>query len=73
MSAREVTELPSLELPKLPLGDAIEWFVRWLIKNLDVIFDFISDVLDAITGAFCSGLLSVLRVLLIVICGLHIW
>jgi glycine betaine/proline transport system permease protein len=73
MSARGVTELPSLELPKLPLGDAIEWLVRWLIKNLDAIFDFFRDVLDAITGAFSSGLLWVHPVFLIVIFGLLIW
>jgi glycine betaine/proline transport system permease protein len=65
--------LPSLELPKLPLGDAIEWFVRWLIKNLDAIFDFISDVLDAISGAFSDGLLWVHPIFLIIIFGVLIW
>lgn len=65
--------MPSLELPKLPLGDAIEWLVRWLIKNLDAIFDFFRDVLDAITSAFSSGLLWVHPVFLIVIFGLLIW
>ena len=65
--------MPSLELLKLPLGDAIEWLVRWLIKNLDAIFDFFRDVLDAITGAFSSGLLWVHPVFLIVIFGLLIW
>ncbi len=65
--------MPSLELPKLPLGDAIEWFVRWLIKNLEVIFDIIREVLNAITGAFSDGLLWVHPVFLIVIFGLLIW
>ncbi len=65
--------MPSLELPKLPLGDAIEWFVRWLIKNLDAIFDFISDVLDAISGAFSDGLLWVHPIFLIIIFGVLIW
>jgi glycine betaine/proline transport system permease protein len=73
MNAREVMGLPSLELPKLPLGDAIEWFVRWLIKNLDAIFDFISDVLDAISGAFSDGLLWVHPIFLIIIFGVLIW
>jgi glycine betaine/proline transport system permease protein len=73
MKEKGVMVLPSLELPKLPLGDAIEWFVRWLIKNLDAIFDFISDVLDAISGAFSDGLLWVHPIFLIIIFGVLIW
>jgi len=65
--------LPSLELPKLPLGDAIEWFVRWLIKNLSVIFDFVSDVLSAVSGALSDGLLWVHPVILIIIFSIIIW
>ncbi len=65
--------MPSLELPKLQIGDAIEWFVRWLIANLSVVFDFISDVLGAITGGFSDGLLAVHPVLLIVIFSILIW
>ena len=65
--------MPSLELPKLPLGDAIEWFVRWLIKNLSVIFDFVSDVLSAVSGALSDGLLWVHPVILIIIFSIIIW
>lgn len=65
--------MPSLELPKLPLGDAIEWFVRWLIKNLSVIFDFVSDVLSAVSGALSDGLLWVHPVILIIIFSTIIW
>jgi len=65
--------LPSLELPKLPLGDAIEWLVRWIIKNLGVIFDLMRVVLDAITGVLSSGLLWVYPLLLIIIFSLLTW
>jgi glycine betaine/proline transport system permease protein len=73
MKEKGVMVLPSLELPKLPLGDAIEWFVRWLIKNLSVIFDFVSDVLSAVSGALSDGLLWVHPVILIIIFSIIIW
>jgi glycine betaine/proline transport system permease protein len=73
MRGKEVTGLPNLEIPKLPIGDAIEWFVRWLIDNLSVIFDFISDVLKAVTGAFGDALLAIPILIFIVITGLLIW
>ena len=65
--------MPNLEIPKLPIGDAVEWFIRWLIDKLSVIFDFISDVMEAVTGAFSDALLAVPTLILIAIIGLLIW
>ena len=63
----------NLELPRLGLGDAIEWVVKWLIANLAPVFDFVRDVLNYITGFLSDYLLAVPAVLLIVILGLIIW
>jgi glycine betaine/proline transport system permease protein len=68
-----VTGLPNLEIPKLPIGDAVEWFVRWLIDQLSVIFDFISDVVETVAGAFSDGLMAVSPVILIFIFAILIW
>ncbi len=63
----------NFDLPKLPLGDAIEWFVRWLVANLSVIFDGIRDGLNFITGLLRDGMLAIEPVILILIFGLIIW
>ncbi len=63
----------NFELPKLEIGEAIEWFVRWVIANLSVIFDGIKTVLNAITGVLSSGMEAVPPVILILIFGLLIW
>ncbi len=68
-----MTGLPNLEIPKLPIGDAVEWFVRWLIDQLSVIFDFISDVVETVAGAFSDGLMAVSPVILIFIFAILIW
>ncbi len=65
--------MPNLEIPKLPIGDAVEWFVRWLIDQLSVIFDFISDVVETVAGAFSDGLMAVSPVILIFIFAILIW
>ena len=65
--------MSNLEIPKLPIGDAVEWFIRWLIDQLSVIFDFISDVMKAVTGAFGDALLAVPPVILILIFAILIW
>jgi glycine betaine/proline transport system permease protein len=73
MKEREVTGLPNLEIPKLPIGDAVEWFIRWLIDQFSVIFDFIGDVVKTVAGAFSDGLMAVSPVILILIFAILIW
>ncbi|MDX9986370.1 MAG: proline/glycine betaine ABC transporter permease, partial [Dehalococcoidales bacterium] len=63
----------NFSLPKLEIGTAIEWLVRWIIENLSIIFDVIKNVLDTITGGFNDGLSAVPPVILIVIFALLIW
>ncbi len=63
----------NFELPKLEIGDAIEWLVRWVIANLSIIFDVIKTVLNAFTGALSTGLEAVPPVILIILFGLLIW
>lgn len=63
----------NFSLPKLEIGDAIEWFVRWIIDNLSIVFDIIKNILNAITGALNDGLLAVPAIILILIFAAGIW
>jgi len=56
MRERGATALLNFSLPKLEIGAAIEWLVRWIIEHLSIIFDIIKNVLDTITGGFNDGL-----------------
>jgi len=56
--------LLNFSLPKLEIGEAIEWLVRWIIKHLSIIFDIIKNVLDTITGGFNDGLSAVPPIIL---------
>lgn len=73
MRERGATALLNFSLPKLEIGAAIEWFVRWLIENLAIIFDIIRTVLDTITSGFNDGLSAVPPIILILISAFLIW
>ncbi|MDD4254405.1 MAG: proline/glycine betaine ABC transporter permease [Methanofollis sp.] len=49
--------MTSFDLPKLPLGDAVEALVEWIEITFAVALDWISDGLDAIIGGMKSLLL----------------
>ncbi len=63
----------NFSLPKLEIGKAIEWVVRWFVENLGWFFDFIKDVFEAITDGMSNGLMFVPPVILIVIFALLVW
>ncbi|MBN1369606.1 MAG: ABC transporter permease subunit [Dehalococcoidaceae bacterium] len=63
----------NFSLPKLEIGEAIEWLVRWIIANLSVIFDVIKNILNSITGALNDGLLAIPTIILIIIFALGVW
>lgn len=63
----------NFSLPKLEIGEAIEWLVRWVIANLSVIFDVIKNVLNAITGALNDSLLAIPTIILIIILAIGVW
>jgi len=65
--------LLNFSLPKLEIGEAIEWLVRWVIANLSVIFDVIKNVLNAITGALNDSLLAIPTIILIIILAIGVW
>ncbi|NLE89530.1 MAG: proline/glycine betaine ABC transporter permease [Dehalococcoidales bacterium] len=73
MRERGATALLNFSLPKLEIGAAIEWLVRWIIEHLSIIFDIIKNVLDTITGGFNDGLSAVPPIILILIFALLIW
>ena len=60
-------------LPKLPLGEAVEIVIEWLITNLSWLFDAISDGLGTITDSLESWLLFFPPVAVIVVLGFLIW
>lgn len=63
----------NFSLPKLEIGDAIEWLVRWIIANLSIIFDIIKNVLNALTGALNDGLSAVPPIILVIIFAILVW
>jgi len=65
--------LLNFSLPKLEIGDAIEWLVRWIIANLSIIFDIIKNVLNALTGALNDGLSAVPPIILVIIFAILVW
>jgi len=73
MKERGATVLLNFSLPKLEIGEAIEWLVRWVIANLSVIFDVIKNVLNAITGALNDSLLAIPTIILIIILAIGVW
>ena len=62
-----------LALSKLPLGEAVEFVIDWLVSNLSVVFDAISDALDIATDKMEDGLLFLPPIAMIVIFSLLIW
>ncbi len=68
-----LSALYAIEIPKLPIGNAVEWFINWLIDNLEFIFDFITMVLDAATDGLQDFLLWFPPIILLVIAALLIW
>ncbi|MDD5703334.1 MAG: proline/glycine betaine ABC transporter permease [Dehalococcoidales bacterium] len=62
-----------LALSKLPLGEAVEFVIDWLVSNLSVVFDAISDALDIATDKMEDGLLFLPPIAVIVIFSLLIW
>ena len=62
-----------LAIPRLPIGEAVESIIDWLVTNLSVVFDAISDGLEAATDGLETGLLFLPPVAMIVIFSLLIW
>lgn len=62
-----------LEIPKLPLGDAVEWFVNWLVDNLSAVLDAVAQGLENITAGLADFLLIFPPIVLIIIIGLILW
>lgn len=63
----------NFSLPKLEIGDAIEWLVRWIIDNLSIIFDIVKNILNAITGGLNDAMLAIPAIILIIIFTAGIW
>jgi glycine betaine/proline transport system permease protein len=62
-----------IEVPKLPLGEAVEWFIRWLVDNISVLLDAISVALKEATGFLVDIIGFVHPLILIVLVGLILW
>ncbi|WP_067051827.1 ABC transporter permease [Methanofollis ethanolicus] len=65
--------MTSFDLPKLPLGDAVEALVEWIEITFAVALDRISDGLDAIIGGMKSLLLVLPPPVFIVVASVLIW
>ncbi|WP_342676667.1 proline/glycine betaine ABC transporter permease [Methanofollis sp. UBA420] len=65
--------MTSFDLPKLPLGDAVEALVEWIEITFAVALDWISDGLDAIIGGMKSLLLLLPPPVFIVVAATLIW
>jgi glycine betaine/proline transport system permease protein len=65
--------LLALNLPKLPIGDIVEWLVEWLVDNLSVILDAFSEGLQSITEIMVDVLLFFHPIVLIILVGLFLW
>lgn len=61
------------DLLKLPIGEAVEWFINWLVDNLSAILDAISSGLKASTDILVDGLLWLPPLVLIVLLGILLW
>ncbi len=60
-------------IPKIPIGEGVEWFIKWLVDNLSVILDAFSAALESTTGFLVEKLLWFPPLILIVIVGLLLW
>jgi ABC-type proline/glycine betaine transport system permease subunit len=62
-----------LEIPKLPLGDAVEYLVDWLVTNFSFIFNAISDGLGAATEFLEFALMYLHPIALMALLVFVIW
>ena len=60
-------------IPKIPIGEVVEWFIDWLVDNLSVVLDAFSTGLQNITEALVDGLLFIDPVILIILVGIFLW
>ena len=60
-------------LPKIPLGDAIEWLVDWLRINVAPLFDAIRWVLGGVSDILTNIIQFLPPLVLIALLGLLIW
>ena len=62
-----------MDIPKLPLGNWVEWFVEWLVDNLSIILNAVSNGLENSTEWLIDALLFFHPIVLIIIIGLLLW
>lgn len=63
----------SFELPKIPLGDAVEALVEWIEINFAVVLDWISEVLDWIIEGMKYVLLLLPAPVFILVAAMLVW
>ncbi|WP_340004986.1 proline/glycine betaine ABC transporter permease [Paenibacillus sp. FSL K6-0276] len=63
-----------MDIPKLPLGKALEWLENWLTTYCDPLFDFIATIIGGMVSAI-EGALTFLPalVLIVLIAALSYW
>jgi glycine betaine/proline transport system permease protein len=60
-------------LPKLPLGEGVEWFIEWVMENLAWLLNAITVSLTWIVGGLEDVFLAIHPLVLIIIVGLLLW
>ncbi len=60
-------------IPRIPLGDWIDWFIRWLLFHIGDFTRALAAILRSAIDAFNDGLMAVPPILLILIFSLIAW